>query len=143
MVLSLRYIFALADFVAHGSNVNCLALSPSNGHMLATGGDDRKVNLWLVGKPNNIMVSFFCKLVCFESMIENMMKFIGIYILQFGTSMQSIEVDMAFPSPFAEERACLGKSLKCIMPGFPEGGHFGGDSLVTPSKQFVDIQVYT
>ena len=45
-----------AEFVAHGSNVNCLSLSPSNGHMLATGGDDRKVNLWLVGKPNNIMV---------------------------------------------------------------------------------------
>ena len=45
-----------ADFVAHGSNVNCLALSPTNGHMLATGGDDRRVNLWLVGKPNNIMV---------------------------------------------------------------------------------------
>lgn len=47
----------IADFVAHGSNVNCLALSPSNGHMLATGGDDKRVNLWLVGKPNNIMVS--------------------------------------------------------------------------------------
>ena len=46
-----------AEFVAHGSAVNCLCLSPSNGRMLATGGDDRRINLWVIGKPNAIMVS--------------------------------------------------------------------------------------
>lgn len=43
--------------MAHGSAVNCLSLSPSNGRMLATGGDDRRINLWVIGKPNAIMVS--------------------------------------------------------------------------------------
>ena len=43
--------------IAHSSDVNCLSLSPSNGRMLVTGGDDRKINLWVIGKPNAIMVS--------------------------------------------------------------------------------------
>lgn len=49
--------------MAHGANVNCLALSPSSGHMLATGGIDRKVNLWVVGKPNNILVSILFHII--------------------------------------------------------------------------------
>lgn len=44
------------EFVAHGSNVNCLALSPTNGRTLVTGGDDRRINLWIVGQPNCLMV---------------------------------------------------------------------------------------
>ena len=44
------------EFVAHGSCVNCLALNQS-GRTLATGGDDRKVNLWAVGNPNLLIVS--------------------------------------------------------------------------------------
>ena len=45
------------EFVAHGANVNCLALGHKSGRVLVTGGDDKKVNLWAVGKPNCIMVS--------------------------------------------------------------------------------------
>ena len=45
--------------MAHSSTVNCLALSPSNGRTLATGGDDRRVNLWMVGQPNALMVINF------------------------------------------------------------------------------------
>ena len=44
------------EFVAHGHNVNCLALGPASGHVLVTGGDDRKVNMWALGKPNVILV---------------------------------------------------------------------------------------
>lgn len=44
------------EFVAHGSSVNCLALNQS-GRTLATGGEDRKVNLWAVGSPNLLIVS--------------------------------------------------------------------------------------
>ena len=44
------------EFVAHGANVNCLALGHKSGRVLVTGGDDKKVNLWAVGKPNCIMV---------------------------------------------------------------------------------------
>lgn len=45
----------LQEFVAHGSNVNCLALGPKSGRVMVTGGDDKKVNMWAVGKPNCIM----------------------------------------------------------------------------------------
>ena len=48
---------AAGEFAAHTSNVNCLALSPTNGRTLVTGGDDRRVNLWIVGQPNCLMVS--------------------------------------------------------------------------------------
>ena len=42
--------------MAYGANVNCLALGHKSGRVLVTGGDDKKVNLWAVGKPNCIMV---------------------------------------------------------------------------------------
>ncbi|KAK8393920.1 hypothetical protein O3P69_006926 [Scylla paramamosain] len=46
---------ARKEFVAHGANVNCLALGHKSGRVLVTGGDDKKVNLWAVGKPNCIL----------------------------------------------------------------------------------------
>ena len=69
--------------MAHGANVNCLALGHKSGRVLVTGGDDKKVNLWAVGKPNCIMVS---KLI-----------FILLFTLHFRTSLhngikQSIEL---------------------------------------------------
>uniref|UniRef100_A0A146LI69 Katanin p80 WD40 repeat-containing subunit B1 n=1 Tax=Lygus hesperus TaxID=30085 RepID=A0A146LI69_LYGHE len=43
------------EFIAHGANVTCLALGHKSGHVLVTGGDDKKVNLWAVGKPSCII----------------------------------------------------------------------------------------
>ncbi|CAL1263426.1 unnamed protein product [Larinioides sclopetarius] len=43
------------QFVAHSANVNCLAFGHKSGRVLVTGGDDKNVNLWAVGKPNCIM----------------------------------------------------------------------------------------
>lgn len=45
------------EFVAHGSAVTCLALGQKSGRVMVTGGDDAKINLWAIGKPNCIMVS--------------------------------------------------------------------------------------
>ena len=42
--------------MAHGASVNCVSLGHKSGRVLVTGGDDKKVNLWAVGKPNCIMV---------------------------------------------------------------------------------------
>ncbi|XP_063229661.1 katanin p80 WD40 repeat-containing subunit B1 isoform X2 [Bacillus rossius redtenbacheri] len=50
-----RKTWKLQEFVAHGSNVNCLALGHKSGRVLVTGGDDKKVNLWAVGKHSCIM----------------------------------------------------------------------------------------
>ncbi|XP_046910239.1 katanin p80 isoform X3 [Dermatophagoides farinae] len=45
----------LYEFVAHGSAVTCLALGQKSGRVMVTGGDDAKINLWAIGKPNCIM----------------------------------------------------------------------------------------
>lgn len=50
-------IYSAEEFSAHGANVNCLALGSKSGRVLVTGGDDKKVNLWAIGKPSCIMVN--------------------------------------------------------------------------------------
>ncbi|XP_072762779.1 katanin p80 WD40 repeat-containing subunit B1 isoform X1 [Anoplolepis gracilipes] len=55
MASSTRRSWKLQEFVAHTPNVNCLALGHKSGRVLVTGGDDKKVNLWAVGKQNCIM----------------------------------------------------------------------------------------
>ena len=55
--LNLTFDFHISEeFVAHGASVNCVSLGHKSGRVLVTGGDDKKVNLWAVGKPNCIMV---------------------------------------------------------------------------------------
>ncbi|NXW02308.1 KTNB1 protein, partial [Fregetta grallaria] len=43
------------EITAHSSNVSSLVLGKSSGRLLATGGDDCRVNVWSVNKPNCIM----------------------------------------------------------------------------------------
>ncbi|XP_064467024.1 katanin p80 WD40 repeat-containing subunit B1-like isoform X2 [Ornithodoros turicata] len=45
----------LEEFVAHGASVNCLSIGRKSGRVMVTGGQDKKVNLWAVGKTNCIM----------------------------------------------------------------------------------------
>lgn len=54
------FLFPLSyieEIVAHASNVSSLVLGKASGRLLATGGDDCRVNLWSINKPNCIMVS--------------------------------------------------------------------------------------
>lgn len=44
--------------MAHASAVNCLKIGRKSSRVLVTGGEDHKVNLWAIGKPNAILVSF-------------------------------------------------------------------------------------
>ena len=47
--------------MAHSSSVNCLKIGRKSSRVLVTGGEDHKVNLWAIGKPNAILVSSrFC-----------------------------------------------------------------------------------
>lgn len=48
----------IEEFVAHASAVNCLKIGRKSSRVLVTGGEDHKVNLWAIGKPNAILVSF-------------------------------------------------------------------------------------
>ncbi|MBA0556877.1 hypothetical protein Golob_026946, partial [Gossypium lobatum] len=43
------------EFVAHSSSVNCLKIGRKSSRVLVTGGEDHKVNLWAIGKPNAIL----------------------------------------------------------------------------------------
>ncbi|XP_059163231.1 katanin p80 WD40 repeat-containing subunit B1-like [Physella acuta] len=45
----------LQDFTAHVADVKSLGLGHKSGRVMVSGGEDRKVNLWSVGKPNCIM----------------------------------------------------------------------------------------
>uniref|UniRef100_A0A8C3IWK2 Katanin p80 WD40 repeat-containing subunit B1 n=1 Tax=Chrysemys picta bellii TaxID=8478 RepID=A0A8C3IWK2_CHRPI len=45
----------LQEITAHSSNVSSLVLGKSSGRLLATGGEDCRVNIWSVNKPNCII----------------------------------------------------------------------------------------
>lgn len=47
--------YKLQEFVAHSSNVNCLKIGKKSSRVLVTGGEDHKVNMWAIGKPNAIL----------------------------------------------------------------------------------------
>ena len=46
--------YKLHEFVAHDTEVNCLAFGPRSHEILATGGEDTKVNIWRVGSAKNL-----------------------------------------------------------------------------------------
>jgi len=50
-----KRVWKLQDFVAHSGRVHCARLGEKSGQVLATGGDDKRVNIWKVGKPHAMM----------------------------------------------------------------------------------------
>mmetsp|Transcript_13082 Transcript_13082/g.19727 ORF Transcript_13082/g.19727 Transcript_13082/m.19727 type:complete len:819 (-) Transcript_13082:122-2578(-) len=46
--------FKLNEYVAHSTQVNCLTFGPLSAQVLATGGEDFKVNIWRVDSAANI-----------------------------------------------------------------------------------------
>lgn len=50
-----KRVWKLQDFVAHTGRVHCARLGEKSGQVLATGGDDKRVNIWKVGKPHALM----------------------------------------------------------------------------------------
>ncbi|XVE93004.1 hypothetical protein REPUB_Repub01dG0152500 [Reevesia pubescens] len=53
--MTTKRAYKLQEFVAHSSSVNCLKLGRKSSRVLVTGGEDHKVNLWAIGKPNAIL----------------------------------------------------------------------------------------
>ncbi|KAF6167670.1 hypothetical protein GIB67_031253 [Kingdonia uniflora] len=47
--------YKLQEFVAHASNVKCLQIGKKSRRLVATGGEDHKVNLWAIGKPSSLL----------------------------------------------------------------------------------------
>jgi katanin p80 WD40 repeat-containing subunit B1 len=52
--------------VAHSASVNCLNIGKKACRLFITGGDDHKVNLWTIGKPNSLMVKAQALVFCIE-----------------------------------------------------------------------------
>ncbi|KAG2244676.1 hypothetical protein Bca52824_093478 [Brassica carinata] len=52
---STKRAYKLQEFVAHSAAVNCLKIGRKSSRVLVTGGEDHKVNLWAIGKPNAIL----------------------------------------------------------------------------------------
>ncbi|KAL3635886.1 hypothetical protein CASFOL_020433 [Castilleja foliolosa] len=48
-------MLVVEEFVAHSQSVNCLKIGRKSSRVLVTGGEDHKVNLWAIGKPNAIL----------------------------------------------------------------------------------------
>ncbi|CAM9719046.1 unnamed protein product [Ectocarpus sp. 12 AP-2014] len=46
--------FKAHEFVAHVGKTNCVAVGPRSGQVLATGGDDKRVNVWRIGRASSI-----------------------------------------------------------------------------------------
>ncbi|KAF3485869.1 hypothetical protein F2Q69_00056502 [Brassica cretica] len=53
--LPLTFVLYKEEFVAHSAAVNCLKIGRKSSRVLVTGGEDHKVNLWAIGKPNAIL----------------------------------------------------------------------------------------
>ena len=51
----LTHLFA-GEFVAHEGAVNCVRIGRSTAGVLATGGEDKKVNLWRTGQTEVVKV---------------------------------------------------------------------------------------
>lgn len=53
--MSIKGAWKLQEFIAHSGRVQCARFGEKSGQVLATGGDDRLVNIWRVGKANAMM----------------------------------------------------------------------------------------
>ncbi|KAJ8769928.1 hypothetical protein K2173_009010 [Erythroxylum novogranatense] len=53
--MTTKRAYKLQEFVAHSATVNCLKIGRKSSRLLVTGGEDHKVNLWAIGKPNAIL----------------------------------------------------------------------------------------
>jgi len=50
-----RRAYKISDFVAQGANVTCLEIGHKNNRIVATAGEDKKVNIWTMERPTCIM----------------------------------------------------------------------------------------
>lgn len=55
MACAARRATKVHEFVAHGAVVNCISIGRKSGKVVATAGDDKKVNLWTVPRYNCVL----------------------------------------------------------------------------------------
>ena len=65
------------EFIAHGDPVSCVRFGRKSGGVFATGGEDKKVNVWAIGKPNTVIVTYI-------SVVSRGLEFLGQFIVGGG-----------------------------------------------------------
>jgi katanin p80 WD40 repeat-containing subunit B1 len=45
----------ITSFSAHNSKTTCLKIGPKSARVLVTGGQDKNVNLWAIGRSSSIL----------------------------------------------------------------------------------------
>ena len=63
--LPLLFLLYTEEFPAHAGTVNCLRIGRKSVGVMVTGGDDKKVNMWAVGRQHAIMASRISDLASF------------------------------------------------------------------------------
>uniref|UniRef100_A0A804IH95 Katanin p80 WD40 repeat-containing subunit B1 homolog n=1 Tax=Musa acuminata subsp. malaccensis TaxID=214687 RepID=A0A804IH95_MUSAM len=129
--------YKLQEFVAHSSNVNCLKIGRRTSRVLVTGGEDHKVNLWAIGKPNAIL-----SLSGHISAVESVSFDSSEVLVAAGAASGSIKLwdleEAKIGSLFllcAVVRTLTGHRSNCIAVDFhPFGEFFASGSLDTNLK---------
>ncbi|KAH0915454.1 LOW QUALITY PROTEIN: hypothetical protein HID58_029900, partial [Brassica napus] len=71
------------EFVAHSAAVNCLKIGRKSSRVLVIGGEDHKVNLWAICKPNAILVSSFFPSTASLDVISVVSLLLSVYLICF------------------------------------------------------------
>ncbi|UPQ99378.1 subunit B1 of katanin p80 [Chloropicon primus] len=120
--------FRLQEFAAHSTNVNCAYFGRKYSGVLVTGGEDRKINMWAVGKPHALL-----SLSGHQSAVESVM---------FDKSEESVlagaaggTVKMWDLEQARVVRTFTGHRANCLCLDYhPFGQFFGSGSLDTNFK---------
>ncbi|XP_074581358.1 katanin p80 WD40 repeat-containing subunit B1 homolog KTN80.3-like [Curcuma longa] len=120
--------YKLQEFVAHSSNVNCLKIGRKTSRVLVTGGEDHKVNLWAIGKPNAIL-----SLSGHMSAVESVSFDSSEILVAAGAASGSIKLWDLEEAKIV--RTLTGHRSNCITVDFhPFGEFFASGSLDTNLK---------
>ncbi|EHA8586200.1 Katanin p80 WD40 repeat-containing subunit B1 [Cocos nucifera] len=121
------------EFVAHASNVNCLKIGRKTSRVLVTGGEDHKVNLWAIGKPNTIL-----SLSGHASAVESVSFDSSEVLLAAGTASGTIKLwDLGEAKVV---RTLTGHRSNCISVDFHPFGEFIASGSSDTNLKIWDIR---
>ncbi|KAG0582551.1 hypothetical protein M758_3G068100 [Ceratodon purpureus] len=124
----MKRAYKLQEFVAHSSNVNCLKIGKKSSRVLVTGGEDHKVNMWAIGKPNAIL-----SLAGHTSAVESVTFDAAEVVVVAGAASGTIKLWDLEEAKIV--RTLTGHRSNCISVDFhPFGEFFASGSLDTNLK---------
>lgn len=120
--------FRLQEFAAHSTKVNCAYFGRKFSGVLVTGGEDRKINMWAVGKPHALL-----SLSGHQSAVESVMfdrEEESVLAGAAGGTVKMWDLEQARVT-----RTFTGHRANCLCLDYhPFGQFFGSGSLDTNFK---------